>query len=216
MTDLAHSSHTVSGNVGRELWAHVPFTMAGTLTGILLMVGMNFVDVPHGLSENLFCWGLHPLHVFLSAAATTAMYRRYSGGNLWATIAVGYVGAVGVATLSDCLIPFVAENALGLRAHVHPGFIEMWWLVNPLAAAGIALAYCWPKTRYPHAGHVLLSTWASLFHMMMALHGELTAVTLAVVAVFLFLAVWVPCCTSDIVFPLLFARKRVSAETGAG
>ena len=27
------------------------------------------------------------------------------------------------------------------------------------------------------------------------------------IVVFLFLAVWVPCCTSDIVFPLIFARR---------
>jgi len=28
------------------------------------------------------------------------------------------------------------------------------------------------------------------------------------VFVFLFLAVWIPCCTSDIVYPLMFVRSR--------
>jgi len=32
-------------------------------------------------------------------------------------------------------------------------------------------------------------------------------VTATVVLFFLFLAVWIPCCTSDIVFPLLFSRE---------
>ena len=96
----------------------------------------------------------------------------------------------------------------------HLGFVEMWWLVNPLAAAGIAVA-CWrPKTRFPHAGHVLLSTWASLLHTTMALGDELSAVTLVVVSFFLFLAVWIPCCTSDIVFPLLCAREYSSSGSG--
>ena len=91
---------------------------------------------------------------------------------------------------------------------IHLGFIEKWWLVNPLALAGIAIAWFHPRTKFPHAGHVLLSTWASLFHMTMALGGRVDMLTMGLIAVFLFLAVWVPCCTSDIVFPLLFSRGR--------
>jgi hypothetical protein len=44
--------------------------------------------------------------------------------------------------------------------------------------------------------------------MVMALGSEFTARTAVLVTMFLFLAVWVPCCTSDIVFPLLFAGRR--------
>ena len=40
--------------------------------------------------------------------------------------------------------------------------------------------------------------------MTMALGGIPDVFTVIVIAAFLFLAVWVPCCTSDIVFPLLF------------
>ncbi|MGB2650770.1 MAG: hypothetical protein WBD00_01005, partial [Candidatus Omnitrophota bacterium] len=72
----------------------------------------------------------------------------------------------------------------------------------------IAIAYFWPSTKFPHAGHVLISTWASLFHMIMA-KGSLTGlVTYGAVLVFLFLAVWIPCCLSDIVFPLIFVGER--------
>jgi len=91
---------------------------------------------------------------------------------------------------------------------VHIGFIEKWWLVNPLAIIGAIVAYSWPRTKLPHAGHVLLSTWASLFHILMA-KGENTSLLLYVaVSFFLFLAVWIPCCVSDIVFPLLFVRDQ--------
>lgn len=37
----------------------------------------------------------------------------------------------------------------------------------------------------------------------------------ALIAVFLFLAVWLPCCTSDIVFPLLFTPKTSAHSSGA-
>ena len=56
---------------------------------------------------------------------------------------------------------------------IHTGFIEKWWLVNPLAILGVTIAYFRPTTKFPHAGHVLLSTWASLFHILMAVGGTL-------------------------------------------
>ncbi len=37
--------------------------------------------------------------------------------------------------------------------------------------------------------------------------GAFGVLEYATTARFLFLAVWVPCCTSDIVFPLLFTKK---------
>ncbi|HOX16040.1 MAG TPA: hypothetical protein PLP18_07920, partial [Smithellaceae bacterium] len=150
----------------------------------------------------------HPLHVLLSAWVTTAMYRNYTEGGWLRTLIIGYVGSVGIATLSDSLMPFVGEWLLYLpNRGVHVGFIEKWWLVNPLAFAGIVLGYLLSHTKISHAGHVLLSTWASLFHIMMALGTSIDVVTIILVSVFLFLAVWVPCCTSDIIFPLLWIDK---------
>ncbi|MFH1552217.1 MAG: hypothetical protein ABID83_01070, partial [Candidatus Omnitrophota bacterium] len=63
-----------------------------------------------------------------------------------------------------------------------------------------------------HAGHVLISTWASLFHIIMAAGKSLGLFFYVAVFLFLFLAVWVPCCISDIVFPLLFVRKKENSQ----
>ncbi|UCD28247.1 MAG: hypothetical protein JSV03_14335 [Planctomycetota bacterium] len=195
--------HTIS----HELKEHVPFTVFGTLTGIVIMLIFTRLHLPHSVSAKLF-WTLHPLHVLLSAIATAGMYRLYCKGSLVATVAIGYVGSIGIGTLSDSLIPYLGEVLLDLpHRHAHVGFIEMWWLVNPLALLGVGIAWFWPHTKIPHAGHVLLSTWASLFHMTMAVGETLGVVTVLLIALFLFLAVWQPCCTSDIVFPLLFTGK---------
>jgi hypothetical protein len=190
-----------------ELKKHAPFTALGTLSGIGVMIIVWTMQIPADISAKLF-WTLHPAHVFLSALVTAAIYRLHSRGGLLRTIATGYIGSVGIATISDSIIPYIGEWLLRLpNRGVHIGFIEKWWLVNPLALLGIAVACIWPRTRFPHAGHVFLSTWASLFHMMMALDDKLAPATAAAAAVFLFFAVLIPCCTSDIVFPLLFADK---------
>ena len=205
-------------NIPQQLKAHAPFTAVGALTGIGIMAGIVYAQMPRSASSTLF-WTLHPMHVLLSALVTAAMYRLYGQGGLGGTVLIGYLGSIGIATLSDSIIPYFGEYLLGLpNRGIHLGFIEKWWLVNPLALAGIAVAWFYPKTKTPHAGHVLLSTWASLFHMTMALGADVGVASMGVITVFLFLAVWVPCCTSDIVFPLLFSKARtelVAREDGS-
>jgi hypothetical protein len=198
----------ITGGIAKELRRHAPFTALGTLTGIVLMFVIIKAQVPREISSSLF-WTCHPAHVFLSALVTTAIYRLHGNTGFWKTLAIGYFGSVGIATLSDSIIPYAGEILLDLpHRELHLGFIEKWWLVNPMAIAGIAWACVWPKTKFPHAAHVLLSTWASLFHITMALGTEMNAGTILLIALFLFLAVWIPCCTSDFVFPLLFSKEQ--------
>ena len=196
-----------------ELKHHAPFTVIGAVSGIAFVVIIALTDalpLVSGASETVFNV-LHPLHVVLSAATTTAMYRKHSRGRILPAILVGYFGSVGIATLSDSVVPFIGESLLNLpHAEAHIGFIEIWWLVNPAAALGIALGFLKPRTRFPHAGHVLLSTWASLFHIIMALGATVEWLLVLPMFAFLFLAVWLPCCLSDIAFPLLFSREGLS------
>ena len=165
--------------------------------------------IPAELSYNIF-YTLHPIHVLLSALVTASMYELHAKrkSTIWLLILIGYCGAVGITTLSDCIIPYLGEVLLDLpNRGIHLGFIEEWWLVNPLAFVGIAIAYYNPTTKFPHAGHVLLSTWASLFHIIMAVGDTLTWSSYVAVFFFLFISVWIPCCISDIAFPLLFTKK---------
>ena len=141
------------------------------------------------------------------------MYELYKCGrlsgkcSLWILLVIGYVGSVGIATLSDSLIPYFGEMLLNLpNREFHIGFIEKWWLVNPAALLGIIIAYFRPMTKFPHLGHVLFSTLASLFHISMAIGEKLDWISCIVIFLFLFIAVWIPCCISDIVFPLLFVK----------
>lgn len=198
-----------------ELAEHAPFTAAGALTGIIIMVIIIFGNVPSQISNAAF-YTLHPIHVVLSALVTTAMYRKYGSRKIWAALLIGYAGSIGIATISDAIIPYLGGALLNIGMEFHLPFIETekmpflgiekWILINSAAVIGIAIGYLKPATKIPHLGHVLLSTWASLFYFT-AFGTASWLPLLPLVFIFLFLAVWLPCCLSDIAFPLLFVRK---------
>ncbi|MHC4882401.1 MAG: hypothetical protein ACYTEN_03500 [Planctomycetota bacterium] len=245
--------------IGGELKNHSPFTLIGAFTGILLMLaGQKWFQ---GQAETLFSV-FHPLHVLLSAMVTAALFEVHrKAKNFFIILIIGVVGSIGIATLSDCILPFFGETILGaaipkhadLHAHgsepealqnvhehtegcvhddepvpethehsedcghplLHIGFIEEWYLVFPAAIIGVLLAYFRPRTHLPHASHVLLSTWASSAHMLMNTQADMTAMLLLGMFIVLFLAVWLPCCVSDIIFPLLFAGSGAEHQPHA-
>jgi len=188
--------------IGRELARHVPFTAAGAVSGIVIMAIVVIAKTPANISETIF-YILHPAHIIFSAIVTTAMYKRYSTGKLWAAILIGYTGSIGIATLSDAVVPYLGGEAIKVKMEFHLPFIEEWWLINPVAFLGIAIGHLRPMTKLPHAAHVFLSTWASLFYFT-AFGATNWMPLLPLVLLFLFLAVWIPCCFSDIVYPHLF------------
>ncbi|MCK4400867.1 hypothetical protein KAW08_01020 [bacterium] len=200
----------------KELKRHIPFTMFGAVTGIIVMIIIVFFHTPREISNAIF-YTLHPLHVVLSALTTISMYRLHGRGKLWKAIIIGYTGSIGIATLSDAIIPYLGGGLLNVQMEFHVPFIETakmpfigiakWKIVNSAAILGIVIGCLKPKTRFPHFGHVLLSTWASLFAF--TAFGVANWIPLLpFVLLFLFLAVWIPCCVSDIVFPLLFVREK--------
>ena len=204
--------------IAKELKEHIPFTALGALTGITIMVIVVLCNVPHHISDTVF-HTLHPVHVLLSALVTTSMYMRYKKGKIWAVILIGWTGSIGIATISDAIIPYLGGTLLHIPMEFEVPFIETtkmpvigiekWIVINSAALAGIAIGYWRQTTRIPHLGHVLLSTWASLFYIITfgRIAGDWIPL-LPFIFLILFLAVWIPCCLSDIVYPLLFLGKE--------
>lgn len=229
-----------SRHIIAELKGHAPFTLAGALSGIALM--LVFRNIAAENARVLF--GIfHPAHVLLSAMVTASLFAIHKKKrNFLVILIVGYFGSIGIATLSDSIMPFIGEKLLGLEvpshaeihgpagdehqgnalhtpgeaceSHegehgLHLGFIEEWYIVNPAAVLGVLIAFFIPRTKFPHAAHVLVSTWASSAHIMMNSSGPFTAGDVCGIFVILFLAVWLPCCISDIIFPLLFVKSDI-------
>jgi hypothetical protein len=197
-------------NLIYELKEHIPLTFLGSVSGIILIVYLNYaslLDLINTFSINIF-YILHPAHIFLSAVVTTSLFIKHNNKNLIIAILIGYVGSIGIATVSDSIIPFIGEIILDLpNKGLHLGLIEKPFLTNISAFIGILLGYKTGFTKFPHFGHVLISTWASLFHIIMAIGSSVNYIQIILIIIFLFFAVWIPCCTSDIVFPLIFYQK---------
>ena len=192
-------------HIAKELKEHIPFTVLGALTGIAIMAIVVLGNVPSHISQTGF-YISHPLHVLLSALVTTAMYMRYRKAKFWAAVLIGWTGSIGIATISDAMIPYLGGKLLQAQMEFHVPFIEEWW-INFVALAGIAIGSWRQTTKIPHFGHVLLNTWASLFYF--TAFGTADWIhLLPFIFLFLFLSVWIPCCLSDIVYPLLFVRKK--------
>ena len=194
-----------------ELKNHIPLTFLGSLSGIIIIIILNYgnlLEIIGSFSENVF-YILHPAHIFFSAIVTTSLYLKYNKKNLILAVLIGYTGSIGIASISDSVIPFIGETILDLPdKELHFGLIERPLLTNISAIFGILIGYKNGFSKFPHFGHVLISTWASLFHIIMAIGISINIIQITLIIFFLFFAVWIPCCTSDIVYPLLFKKKK--------
>lgn len=230
----------IVNHILQELKNHIPFTLGGAVLGVVFMLAFSGVSLP---VKQAFFMVAHPGHVLLSALVTASMFKLHSKFKSFLfLLIIGWTGSIGVATLSDIIIPhFFGTQLLGLNipvhqamhqhtdeqehslhtndtqpiehtcsehshdsSHIHFAFIEHWYIVNPAAILGILIAWKFPNTKISHAGHILLSTWASCSYVLMTSAVPIDfALSMALVLV-LFISVWFPCCFSDIIFPLFF------------
>jgi hypothetical protein len=191
-----------SATIFRELKHHLPFTLTASLAaGILVAIFYSFGQVP---SKELFEIA-HPAHVLVSAIATSAIYWKYKKSAL-KTILVGASGAILVGSLSDVVFPFLAGNLFSLHTHFHLPIIENPLLILSVAFFGAILGAYSNLFRASHMLHVFLSIFASLFYLL-AFSIEMSAIAILMISGLVFLTVYIPCCISDIVFPLFFIKK---------
>ena len=234
----------------QELKEYAPFTLFGATLGVSFMLQFRNIGKEGG---HVLFMIFHPGHVVLSVMVTAALFRLHEKkAGFLKVLIIGYIGSIGVATLSDSIIPYLGESIFevhipkhqdvhneeaneeaakleeagkheGEEGHegeedreehihgegldIHLGFIEDWYIVNPAALLGVLLGYFLPRTKLPHASHVLISTWASSAHVLMNMESEIGFFVLLGFFVVLFLAVWIPCCVSDIIFPSLFIKS---------
>lgn len=189
----------------RELKFHLPLTLVSSLTAGILVAIFYLTNKTYFLSviPKLFEF-MHPAHVFVSAMATSAIYWKYKK-SMVNTILVGVMGAILIGSLSDIIFPWAAGNLFSLNTYFHLPILENPILIIFAALVGSILGRYY-LFNLGHSIHVFLSIFASLFYLL-AFSTLAGVPTILLISILTFFAVYISCCISDIVFPLLFIKK---------
>jgi len=203
-----------------EFTHHFPYTIAGSL---IAMAGVWWFGTQHltsGTTETLLEQSrasfhlFHPMHICLSAIATTSLFWRHERHVIRA-ITVGALGTIIPCGLSDYFFPYVGGLLLGQSMELHVCIVDHPQMFFPFLGLGI-LAGFWAEERltgshfFSHGAHVFVSSAASMLYLVSFGFTSWMQDVRLVFPTFLIivLAVWVPCCISDIVVPVASARTH--------
>lgn len=188
-----------------ELKEHLPVTLSLSLiAGVLVISAFVFGLVSNKLILNGFEIA-HPVHVLVSAIATTAIFKKYHG-NFISALIIGTVGSILIGTLSDVLLPWVAGNVFLLNTTLHLPIIESPFLIFGSAIFGSLFGIYFGMFKFSHFFHIFISVFASLFYLM-GFSSSVGVWAIFGYSLIVFFCVYIPCCFSDIVFPILFIKK---------
>ncbi len=195
--------------IGNELRHHLPYSIVSVVGAMGIMAILS--KVLRGEDLHFLFHVFHPAHLLLSATATTAMFWIHDRKPVKA-ILIGTLASLPLCGLSDIFVPFLGGLLLKIPMEFHFCLIEEPWIVYPFVAVGVATGlaageYVHRSTIYSHAGHVAVSSMASILYLLS--YGMTHWVSwIGVILIILLVAVMVPCCLSDIVLPLLFVREK--------
>lgn len=185
--------------IGLELREHIPFTFVATLIAVIFSIFTYKTNI-----GELFHL-IHPLHLFASAIVSSAIFYKYKINFVQAFL-IGVVGSIVIGSLSDVVFPYLGGSLLQLDMDFHLPLIEAPFIILLISSVGSIIGIKTKLTKLPHFVHVFLSVFASLFYLL-AFSSSLNIVLLGISSLIIFIAVLIPCCISDIIFPLFFLDK---------
>ncbi|MCM8808570.1 MAG: hypothetical protein NC816_03330 [Candidatus Omnitrophica bacterium] len=197
---------------------HLPFSVLSVSIGLIFVGILNFIveileiENPTTYFEELFHI-FHPSHILFSALATTTMFWKHEKKFLKAFI-IGIIGSAGICGISDIFMPYISGFLLGAKMELHICIIQHPQIILPFLFLGVFVGYVAPETLeksegviFSHSLHVFISAIASIFYLISFGLTEWTH-QIGSVLIYMVLAVIIPCCASDIIFPLFFISQK--------
>lgn len=201
--------------VKNELFEHLPFTAFGVCLSIALVaIIQSFMsgtkDEVHHQMENFF-YIFHALHIFLSALTSTAISLKV-GRNIMRAAMISAFTTVPFCVLSDVLMPFLGSFLFKMPVEFHMSATEEPAIVFSFLVFGILSGIISERkigkvSYFSHGTHVLLSSFATLFYIV-GYGADNWIRMLGQVFVITFLSDIIPCCMSDIIFPVAFTHAE--------
>jgi hypothetical protein len=197
--------HKRGETIWMELKHHLPFTLTVSLFAGVLVALVFIFNLGSSIPLEKMFDVIHPAHVLVSAAASAAIFRKYKKSVISAGI-IGVIGAILIGTISDVLLPWIAGNLFSFQTVLHLPIIKEPLLILGVAIIGSLVGIYIGLFKLNHSLHVFFSVFASLFYIL-AFSSEIGVIGILVSSLVVFLVVYIPCCISDIVFPILFIKK---------
>ncbi len=212
--------HTHDHTVTNELICHLPYAVfsvafALTILSVLSAFSLGVVDknlVKQG--AQLLFHSLHFMHIVFAATGTIISFSRFSK-SIGKALLVGTISPTFFCMLSDAILPYLGGRMLGVPMHFHLCFFSDTIKVVPFLLVGIINGLIMSRHHESklgsyavssHAVHIFVSSLASTFYLVS--HGFTNWYThIGIVFLFLIGAVVVPCTLSDVVVPILFAKR---------
>lgn len=188
-----------------ELKHHAPFTAFASIIAILVVLLIQYY-FNKSVSENLFDI-FHPAHIIASSMVTAGIFYKYKP-KIISAVLIGISGAIIIGSLSDIIIPWLGGNLLNLKTIFYLPLIEKPLIILASAIIGSSIGIATKITKIPHFTHVFLSVFASLFYLL-AFTPIFNFLTFIAAFFIVLIAVIIPCCVSDILFPFLFLKEKI-------
>lgn len=205
-----------------ELVCHLPFAVFSVALAMICLSLLSYLDMAHGVSlaYRLF-HNFHYIHLVFAATGTVLVYFKYSK-NIIAGILIGLLVPAFFCTISDAFLPFLGGKFVGLDMKFHWCFLSHLDVVLPFLLAGVINGWAMSthkassKLFYSitfHFVHIFVSSMAAILYLISFGFYEWWD-RMGFVFIFLVLSVLIPCTMSDIVVPMLFAKKTHKHQKG--
>ncbi len=194
-----------------ELVHHLPFSVGSAIVSLGFVALLTWIGVSGGRLHDVFHF-FHPVHLLISAAATSAMFWRHD--RRWGrAVLVVVLATIPLCSASDILLPYLGGKWMGREMEpLHVCLIEEPILVWPFIFLGVgcgilAEKYVTRSTFYSHSAHVLVAGSASTLYFTGFGSGA-WATLIGWLLLLLLVCVMIPCILHDIVIPLVFASRE--------
>lgn len=194
----------INSEILTELKEHIPFTLAATLFSIIiisfLLIKQNFISY----AVSMF-YIFHPLHILFSSIVSSAIFYNHTKKILPAIIVSIFV-SLFIGSVSDVFLPYLGSSLFKIPISFHLPALENPLLIFGASLVGAFTGIAIRKTKFPHFLHVFISVFASLLYIF-AYSTNFSTITLFLIFIITSVSVIIPCCLSDIVFPMLFQNR---------
>ncbi|MCK9567965.1 hypothetical protein M0R72_03340 [Candidatus Pacearchaeota archaeon] len=191
----------------KELKEHIPFTLAATLLSVIIMSFLLLKENFISYAVSMF-YIFHPMHILFSSIVSTAIFYNHTKKIIPAIIVSIFV-SLFIGTLSDSILPYFGSSLFGIPISFHLPALENPILIFGASLVGASFGVLIRKTKFPHFLHVFISVFASLLYIF-AYSTNFSMLTIFLIFIITSVSVIIPCCLSDIVFPMIFQRRLKS------